>query len=229
MIASAISLRGLRKSFGKHAVLKGVDLDLPAGRLSAILGRSGSGKSTLLRCLGGLERPDGGEYTVRGRCGMVFQQFHLFPHLDILANLCLAPRVAQGRSAAETREQALALLARMGLDFHAHHYPSQLSGGQQQRVAIARALMTGPEILLFDEPTSSLDPQLAEEVLEVMVDLKRRGMTQVLVTHEHAFARRYADWVVVMEDGAVLEQGRPNRIFQKPKDPRTRAFLRSQG
>jgi ABC-type polar amino acid transport system ATPase subunit len=227
---TAVSLRALSKTYKQHRVLQAVDLDLPARKLSVLVGRSGSGKSTLLRCLAGLEQADAGsQITVQGSCGMVFQQFHLFPHLTVTQNLLLAPRVAQGRQDEKTLQQeASGLLAKVGLSFHAGHYPGQLSGGQQQRAAIARALMVRPQVLLYDEPTSALDPDLAEEVLAVMRGLRKEGLTQVMVTHEHAFARKYADHVVVLEGGRILEQGKPARVFGQPKDPRTKAFLRSE-
>jgi ABC-type polar amino acid transport system ATPase subunit len=229
MPAPAIQIRELNKTYKQHQVLKDLSLDLPAGKLSVLLGRSGSGKSTLLRCLSGLEEADlGSQVQVQGACGMVFQQFHLFPHLTVTENLLLAPRVAQGREdEAALEKEAQALLAKVGLSFHAGHYPSQLSGGQQQRAAIARALMVRPQILLYDEPTSALDPDLSEEVLAVMRELRKEGLTQVMVTHEHPFARKYADWVVVLENGELIEQGTPAKVFGKPKDARTRAFLRS--
>jgi ABC-type polar amino acid transport system ATPase subunit len=236
----ALSIRQLSKSYGKHAVLKSITLDLPAERLSVLIGRSGAGKSTLLRCLNALETPDQGSlslaglslsyprqagdeavaHAVRAQVGMVFQQFHLFPHLTLMQNLLLAPRVAGGRQdGAALLAEGEALLAKVG-------YPEQLSGGQQQRAAIARALAMRPQILLYDEPTSALDPHLAKEVLEVMVALKAEGRTQVMVTHELAFARRYADWVVFLEDGQVVEQGPAKRLFGAPKDPRTRAYVK---
>jgi polar amino acid transport system ATP-binding protein len=245
----AVSIHQLSKSYGDHAVLKSVTLDLPARRLSVLIGRSGAGKSTLLRCLNALETPDQGQvsiaglsvnypatakhealaHAIRARVGMVFQQFHLFPHLTLMQNLLLAPRVAGGREdapALQAEAEAEALLAKVGLSFHRDHYPEQLSGGQQQRAAIARALAMRPEILLYDEPTSALDPHLAKEVLEVMAALKAEGRTQVMVTHELGFARRYADWVVFLEDGQVIEQGPPKRLFAAPKDPRTRAYVK---
>jgi ABC-type polar amino acid transport system ATPase subunit len=222
-----LQIDGLHKAFQGRPVLKGVSLSFAPGRLSVLIGRSGSGKSTLLRCFNGLERPDAGHLSSHARMGMVFQQFHLFPHLDILDNLLLAPRVAQGRrDDGALRAECLALLAKVGLDGHARHYPSQLSGGQQQRAAIARAPACRPEVLLYDEPTSSLDPHLAEEVLQVMARLRRDGLTQVLVTHELDFARRYADHVVFLEDGVVVEQGPPKALFGRPQDARTRRFLK---
>ncbi len=243
----AIRIQGLHKDYKQHQVLKNITLDLPPQRLSVLIGRSGAGKSTLLRCLNGLETPDQGRLSVAGidlnfpddardeakdqavrlRTGMVFQQFHLFPHLTLLENLELAPRVAHGRLDAHTlRRECEDLLDKVDLAFHRDHYPSQMSGGQQQRAAIARALATHPQVLLFDEPTSSLDPQLSEEVLKVMLTLKREGMTQVMVTHELGFARKYADWVVFLEDGVVVEQGPSLQVFGKPKDPRTRDYVK---
>ncbi len=244
----AIQICSLSKSFGRVPVLRAIDLDLRPGALSVLIGRSGSGKSTLLRCLNGLETPEQGqitaagvtrrfpehafdkdlEHSVRLKVGMVFQQFHLFGHLNVFENLTLAPRVGQARATADTTRAATALLKKLGLHAHGGHYPHQLSGGQQQRAAIARALLLSPEVLLLDEPTSALDPHLAQEVLEVMLRLKREGMTQVLVTHELEFARRYADHVVFLEEGQVIEQGSPARIFGKPRDPRTRTFTRGQ-
>jgi polar amino acid transport system ATP-binding protein len=226
MATQPILIHQLHKRFGSRPVLKGIDLSLPAGRLSVLVGRSGSGKSTLLRCLSGLERPERGRFSLQGRPGLVFQQFNLFPHLNVLDNLLLAPRVAQQRRGDDVRPEALALLAKVGLGGHAEHFPSQLSGGQQQRAAIARALACQPDVLLYDEPTSALDPHLAKEVLKVMAQLRKDGLTQVLVTHELDFARTYADLVVFLEDGIVVEQGPPKAFFSRPKDPRTRAFLR---
>jgi polar amino acid transport system ATP-binding protein len=226
MATQPILIHQLHKRFGSRPVLKGIDLSLPAGRLSVLVGRSGSGKSTLLRCLSGLERPERGRFSLQGRPGLVFQQFNLFPHLNVLDNLLLAPRVAQQRRGDDVRPEALALLAKVGLGGHAEHFPSQLSGGQQQRAAIARALACQPDVLLYDEPTSALDPHLAKEVLKVMAQLRKDGLTQVLVTHELDFARKYADLVVFLEDGIVVEQGPPKAFFSRPKDPRTRAFLR---
>ena len=225
----ALVIQSLRKSFKDQTVLRDIDLTLQGGQLTVLIGRSGSGKSTLLRCLSGLLRPDSGEIELGSqRTGMVFQQFHLFPHLNILDNLRLAPRVAHGRGDAEDLERdCLALLKKVGLATHALHFPSQLSGGQQQRAAIARALACKPDVLLYDEPTSALDPHLAAEVLHVMAQLRKDGLTQVLVTHELDFAKRYADQVVFLEDGVVVEQGPPRALFSKPKDARTRRFLKA--
>jgi ABC-type polar amino acid transport system ATPase subunit len=225
----ALIIQSLRKSFKDRVVLRDIDLALQGGQLTVLIGRSGSGKSTLLRCLSGLEKPDSGAIELAGqRSGMVFQQFHLFPHLNILDNLQLAPRVAHGRGDAEGLEQdCLGLLKKVGLATHAQHFPSQLSGGQQQRAAIARALACRPDVLLYDEPTSALDPHLAAEVLHVMAQLRKDGLTQVLVTHELDFAKRYADHVVFLEDGVVVEQGPPKTFFSKPKDARTKRFLKA--
>jgi polar amino acid transport system ATP-binding protein len=227
MSTQPILIHQLHKRFGARPVLQGIDLSLPAGRLSVLVGRSGSGKSTLLRCLSGLEKPDSGRFSLHGRPGLVFQQFNLFPHLNVLENLLLAPRVAQQRRGSDVRPEAVALLKKVGLGQHLEHFPSQLSGGQQQRAAIARALACQPDVLLYDEPTSALDPHLAKEVLKVMVQLRREGLTQVLVTHELDFARKYADWVVFLEDGVVVEQGPPKAFFGRPKDARTRRFLKA--
>ena len=226
MSSQPILVHQLHKRFGALAVLRGIDLALPAGKLSVLIGRSGSGKSTLLRCLSGLEKPDAGRFEIQGQPGMVFQHFNLFPHLNVLDNLLLAPRVAQRRRAADVLPEAQALLKKVGLAGHAQHFPSQLSGGQQQRAAIARALACRPQVLLFDEPTSALDPHLAGEVLKVMAQLRQDGLTQVLVTHELGFARKFADRVIFLEDGVVVEQGPPKTLFGKAKDPRTKAFLR---
>ena len=228
MIPHPIHIHGLEKRYGKRTVLKGIELSLPGGRLSVLIGRSGSGKSTLLRCLSGLEKPDRGRFSLQGRSGLVFQQFNLFPHLTVLHNLLLAPAVAQGRRADEVHGEAMALLEKVGLGEHAQHFPSQLSGGQQQRAAIARALACQPDVLLYDEPTSALDPHLAGEVLKVMAQLRHDDLTQVMVTHELGFARKYADHVVFLEDGVVVEQGPPKALFGKPKDARTKAFLRGK-
>jgi ABC-type polar amino acid transport system ATPase subunit len=221
-----IEVKNLHKAYGRRPVLKDISLQFQAGRLTVLIGRSGSGKSTLLRCLNGLESPDNGSVSLEGRSGMVFQQFHLFPHLNVLENLMLAPTVALKRGSAAARGEALALLRKVGLAEHALHYPSQLSGGQQQRAAIARALAVNPQVLFYDEPTSALDPHLAKEVLGVMLQLKRDGLTQVMVTHELAFAKKYADHVVFLEAGAVVEQGKPVAVFTRPKDARTKRFLK---
>ena len=242
----------LRKSFGHLEVLKSVNLEVRRGQVVCILGRSGSGKSTMLRCINHLERPTSGAvivngevvgYRVRGdklhelrpreiarqrsHTGMVFQSYNLFPHLTVMENLMEAPRRVLGRRPAEVREEALRLLASVGLADKADAYPSTLSGGQQQRVAIARALVMNPSVMLFDEPTSALDPELVGEVLEVMKELARSGMTMIIVTHEIGFARQVADEVVFMADGRVAEQGPPSQVIDNPQEEATQVFLRS--
>ncbi|WP_305955987.1 amino acid ABC transporter ATP-binding protein [Pseudomonas sp. Hp2] len=246
----AVAIHGVSKRFGELRVLDGIDLDLPAGSVTAIIGPSGAGKSTLLRTINHLERVDAGYVAVDGELvgyrregdtlhelreaeirrrradiGMVFQNFNLFPHLSVLENVIEAPRAVRGLARAEAERQALALLARVGLADKADAYPRQLSGGQQQRVAIARALALRPKVLLFDEPTSALDPELVNEVLAVIEELARSGTTLVIVTHEIGFARRIADRIVFMEQGRVVEVGAPERIFEHPTHPRTAEFL----
>ena len=243
---------GLQKSFGDLEVLKSVDLDVYSGQVVVILGRSGSGKSTMLRCINHLEKPTAGAvmvcgevvgYRTRGNrlhelkpneiarqrkaTGMVFQSYHLFPHMTVMENLMEAPRQVQGRATAEVREEAMRLLESVGLAEKADAYPSTLSGGQQQRVAIARALVMNPTVMLFDEPTSALDPELVGEVLDVMRSLARSGMTMIVVTHEIGFARQVADEVVFMADGRVVEQGPPSRVIDTPQAEATQLFLRS--
>jgi ABC-type polar amino acid transport system ATPase subunit len=221
-------------------VLRAVDLTVAAGEVVCVIGPSGSGKSTLLRCLAHLERPDAGTIALdgeqvdesrsgmrvlRGRLGMVFQQFNLFPHKSALENVALAPREVLGLSRAAANERARTLLAQVGLGDKASEYPARLSGGQQQRVAIARALAMEPEVMLFDEVTSALDPELVKEVLDVMRRLAEDGMTMVVVTHEMGFARGVADRVVFMDNGAIVEQGSPAQVLDDPQSPRTRRFL----
>ena len=245
-----IQIRDVRKSFGGTEVLKGIDLTVAPGEVVAILGPSGSGKSTLLRAINHLEKVDGGTiavdgelvgYAVRGgrlhelreheilrqrtHIGMVFQNFNLFPHLTALENIVEAPVYAQKKDKAQARERGLELLRRVGLEDRADAYPRQLSGGQQQRVAIARALALDPKVVLFDEPTSALDPELVGEVLDVIRALASSGTTLVIVTHEMGFARDVADRVVFMDEGRVVEQGTPTRIFGDPQHERTRTFL----
>jgi ABC-type polar amino acid transport system ATPase subunit len=236
-----VRLEGVTKSFGDNRVLDSVDLSVDVGDVQVIIGPSGSGKSTLLRCVNLLEPVDSGriflegqEITgkgvdvsgVRTRIGIVFQQFNLFPHLKTIDNLTLAARRIRKmkRSAAEKR--AHELLARVGLEEKARQYPHQLSGGQQQRVAIARALMMEPHVMLFDEVTSALDPELVGEVLIVMRDLARSGMTMLVVTHEMQFARDVGDRLVFMDEGRIVEQGRPEEVLSNPREERTRRFLR---
>jgi polar amino acid transport system ATP-binding protein len=235
-----IDIRGLHKSFGELEVLRGIDAQVAAGEVVCVIGPSGSGKSTLLRCINLLEEPTAGEIRVGGvevtdpdvdidavrrKIGMVFQQFNLFPHLTVTENLTIAQRRVLGRGKAEARRVAAENLERVGLSPKADAYPSQLSGGQQQRVAIARSLAMGPELMLFDEPTSSLDPELVGDVLGVMRLLAQDGMTMVVVTHEMSFAREVADRVLFMDDGVILEEGPPERVVAAPSHERTRTFL----
>ena len=238
--APAIELRDLHKSFGHLEVLRGIDLSVTHGEVVCVIGPSGSGKSTLLRCVNLLEEPTGGQVLVDGiditdaecdidairtRIGMVFQQFNLFPHLDVRGNLTIAQRRVLKRSKEESLEVAKDVLARVGLSDKLDAYPEQLSGGQQQRVAIARALASNPEMMLFDEPTSALDPELVGEVLDVMKGLTDDGMTMLVVTHEMGFARRVADRVVFMDQGVIVEQGPPEQVIGDPQQERTRRFL----
>ena len=235
-----ISARGIHKYFGSLHVLRGVDLDVADRELVFVIGPSGSGKSTLLRCLNRLEEPSSGSITVDGidmlhpctdinrarqRIGMVFQSFNLYPHMTALGNVTLALRKVAGRGRADADERGHAALARVGLADRAGHAPGQLSGGQQQRVAIARAIALEPRVMLFDEPTSALDPELVGGVLRVMRELRDSGMTMVVVSHEMGFARAAADRVVFMDDGMIVEQGDPARIFEAPEEARTRAFI----
>jgi ABC-type polar amino acid transport system ATPase subunit len=236
-----VSIRGLHKSFGKNEVLKGIDLEVAEGEVVSVIGPSGSGKSTLARCVCGLERVDGGDIALcgveitRGRhrnddiarlVGMIFQQFNLFPHLSALENVTLSPVHILGHPPEAAHGQAMDLLAKVGMSDKADARPRQLSGGQQQRVAIARALAMGPRIMIFDEPTSALDPELVGEVLAVMNELAREGMTMIVVTHEMGFARDVANRVIFMDNGIVAEEGPPEKIFSNPESPRTREFLR---
>ncbi|RUR00804.1 amino acid ABC transporter ATP-binding protein [Labedella endophytica] len=241
-----LEVRGLAKSFGDTAVLRSVDLDLLPGRVVCLIGPSGSGKTTVLRSLNGLETPDGGTLRapltglevdfsepltnatrnrVRDLSAMVFQQHNLFPHLTVLENVTEGPLRVQGRPRAEVEEEAHALLDRVGLHGKSGAFPAELSGGQQQRVGIVRALALRPQLLLFDEPTSSLDPELVGEVLSVMKGLADDGWTMVVVTHELAFARDVADDVLFLDGGVVLERGAPADIFTAPREERTRRFL----
>jgi len=235
-----VRLEGVRKSFGDNLVLDGIDLSVSAGEVLVVIGASGSGKSTLLRCVNLLERVDSGRIffegdeltrkgvdlpAVRQRIGIVFQQFNLFPHLKVLDNLTLAVRRLRKVRRSEAEARAHELLARVGLAEKADQHPHQLSGGQQQRVAIARALMMDPHMMLFDEVTSALDPELVGEVLIVMRDLAREGMTMLVVTHEMQFAREVGDRVVFIDEGRIVEQGNPKDVLDRPKEERTRRFL----
>ena len=235
-----VEVRNLHKRFGQLEVLKGVDLTVQAGEVVVFVGPSGCGKSTLLRCLSGLEVPSEGSVEVGGlvvrsdartlnalhrRVGMVFQRFHLFPHLTALENVTLAPRKVLGLADAEATALARRTLALVRMEHRADAWPAQLSGGQQQRVAIARALAMKPELMLFDEPTSALDPELVGEVLEVMRELARDGMTMCVVTHEMGFAADVAHRVLFMDAGQVLEEGPPAQVLKAPQHPRAREFL----
>ena len=240
----ALELRELRKAYGPLAVLHGVNLSVPTGKLVFIIGPSGSGKSTLLRCCNLLEVPESGAVMVDGKditlsgvnlndlrqqVGMVFQSFNLYPHMTALGNVTLALRKVQKMSKAQAETVGLEALARVGLTDKSDAFPGQLSGGQQQRVGIARSLALKPKILLFDEPTSALDPELVGSVLKVMRELRESGMTMVVVSHEMGFARAAADHVVFMDQGHIVEEGNPQAIFDTPQHPRLREFLASLG
>jgi len=235
-----ITVKNLHKSFGDIDVLTGIDEHISKGEVVVIIGPSGSGKSTFLRCLNLLEKPTDGEIyvddelitapkanvnSIRQKMGMVFQQFNLFPHLTIMENITLAPVKLKKMSKQEAIKKGEELLEIVGLPDKANAYPAQLSGGQKQRIAIARALCMQPEIMLFDEPTSALDPEMVGEVLDVMKDLAKSGMTMVVVTHEMGFAREVGTRVLFMDQGVVMEQGTPEEIFNNPKNERTQSFL----
>ncbi len=237
-----IEVKNLKISFGKLNVLKDVSLKIEKGEKIVIIGPSGSGKSTFLRCLNRLETPDGGTILFEGtdltdpktnldlcrqKMGMVFQHFNLFPHLTVLQNITLAPVTLKLKTEEEANKEAMQLLERIGLPDKANVYPSTLSGGQKQRIAIVRSLAMHPDVMLFDEPTSALDPEMVGEVLEVMKDLARDGMTMVVVTHEMGFAREVADRVLFMNEGYIEEEGSPEEIFQHPKSPRLQQFFKS--
>jgi polar amino acid transport system ATP-binding protein len=242
MDRSTLRLEGVRKSFGDLQVLRGIDLDVARGSVVCLIGPSGSGKSTLLRCINLLEPPDDGHILIEGheitsyrdrdqidyvrrRVGIVFQQFNLFPHKTALENVALAQQKVLERSGAEARSKAEGLLGRVGLSDKAHEYPERLSGGQQQRVAIARALAMDPHVMLFDEVTSALDPELIKEVLDVMRELASEGMTMVVVTHEIGFARDVADHVAFIDGGVIVEEGPPAEVLERPRNERTKRFL----
>jgi polar amino acid transport system ATP-binding protein len=236
---SALTVERVSKSFGKHQVLRDIDLEVGEHEVIALIGASGSGKSTLLRCINLLEPIQSGRIflsgdeitrsrnvnAVRRRVGIVFQSFNLFPHMSVLRNVTLAPREVLGLSKGEAEQRATALLDRFGLAAKANDFPDRLSGGQQQRVAIVRALAMQPELMLFDEVTSALDPELVAEVLNVIRELAAGGMTMILATHEMSFAREIADRVVFLDGGRILEQGPPAEIFTAPREPRTQQFL----
>ncbi|MCR5296895.1 MAG: amino acid ABC transporter ATP-binding protein [Clostridiales bacterium] len=237
-----ISVRNLEKHFngGELKALRGVDADIRRGEVVVVIGPSGSGKSTFLRCLNLLEMPTAGTITFEGtditdpsvninrhrqKMGMVFQHFNLFPHMTVLRNMTIAPVKLKLKTEAQAKEQAMALLERVNLADRANAYPSQLSGGQKQRIAIVRALCMDPEVMLFDEPTSALDPEMVGEVLDVMKELAKSGMTMVCVTHEMGFAREVADRVLFFDEGKIVEEGTPAEIFGSPKEKRTQDFL----
>jgi polar amino acid transport system ATP-binding protein len=235
-----VHVRGVSKWFGSLQVLKQIDLDVPEHNVVCLIGASGSGKSTLLRCLNLLEHVEEGEIVVDGqpltnakvdvnalrkKIGIVFQAYNLFPHMTVLQNVTLAPRKALGTSSQRAEEYARALLRRIGLEEKADEFPDRLSGGQQQRVAIVRALAMGPKLMLLDEITSALDPQLVSEVLNLVRELAESGMTMIVATHEMGFAREVADKVCFLDAGCILEEGPPTQIFSSPREPRTREFL----
>jgi len=247
-----LSVQGLRKSYGDREILKSISFDVMAGQTLVLIGPSGSGKTTVLRCLNYLEAPDGGTIELMGepiggayigepaqwtslpepqlalqrrKFGFVFQRFNLFPHLTAVQNVAIGPRKVLGLSRQAAEARAAEQLARVSLAEHMHKRPSQLSGGQQQRVAIARALAMEPRLILFDEPTSALDPELVHEVLDVMGDLAREGMTMIVVTHEMGFARRVADKLIFMADGHIVEEGAPEAVFSAPREEKTQRFL----
>ncbi|GEL67490.1 amino acid ABC transporter ATP-binding protein [Marinilactibacillus psychrotolerans] len=236
-----INIQHLKKAFGKNEVLKDITEEIKQGEVVVVIGPSGSGKSTFLRCLNLLEEPTDGEIIFEGtsltglneqklnqlrqKMGMVFQQFNLFPHMTVQKNLTISPVQTKGTNESEANSKAAKLLQQVGLEDKLDAYPSSLSGGQKQRVAIARALAMDPDVMLFDEPTSALDPEMVGEVLNVMNELAKSGMTMVVVTHEMGFAREVADRVLFMDDGHIVEQGTPEEIFQHPENPRTQDFL----
>lgn len=240
MSDTLIRIENLHKYFGKNEVLKGIDLRIEQGEVLVIIGPSGSGKSTLLRSMNLLEEPTKGRITFEGiditdkkndifkmreKMGMVFQQFNLFPNMTVLENITLSPIKTKGLSTSEAEQKAYELLEKVGLLEKANAYPASLSGGQQQRIAIARGLAMDPDVLLFDEPTSALDPEMVGEVLTVMQDLARSGMTMAIVTHEMGFAKEVADRIIFMDGGVIVEEGSPKNLFENPQESRTKDFL----
>ena len=239
---SIIQTKDVTVSFGDFQALKGINVDIKQGEIIVVLGPSGSGKSTFIRTLNRLQPHDGGEIVVdgiqinedttvsdlkqlRSDIGFVFQQFNLFPHITVLENIALAPQKVRGMSKEEAEEVAMKLLERVGIPEQKNKYPAALSGGQQQRVAIARALAMDPKIMLFDEPTSALDPEMIKEVLDVMVDLAKGGMTMIVVTHEMGFAKEVADYMIFMDEGKIVERAKTKDFFESPKNERTKLFL----
>ena len=235
-----LSVKGLQKEFEGQPVLRGIDVDIRQGDVVCVIGPSGSGKSTFLRCLNLLEKPTAGHIVFKGdeltgkkvdldahrqKMGMVFQHFNLFPHMTVLENLTCAPMMLKKLSKGQAEQKAMTLLARVGLADRAKAYPAQLSGGQKQRVAIVRTLCMEPDVMLFDEPTSALDPEMVGEVLEVMKELARDGMTMVVVTHEMNFAREVSNRVLFLDDGVIAEEGAPQQLFTAPRCERLRTFL----
>jgi ABC-type polar amino acid transport system ATPase subunit len=240
-MSAVIQIEGVAKFYGRFQALADINLSVEQGEVVVILGPSGSGKSTLIRCINLLEEYQEGEIRVADqrvetgpklagiRCevGMVFQNFNLYPHMTVLANVALAPVRVRGLSRRDAQDRARVLLEKVGMGAHADKYPGQLSGGQQQRVAIARTMAMEPRVILFDEPTSALDPEMVGEVLDVMQNLARSGVTMVVVTHEMGFARKVADRVIFMESGRIIEQNKPEAFFTAPQEPRTQAFLQA--
>ncbi|MCC7572548.1 MAG: amino acid ABC transporter ATP-binding protein [Candidatus Methanofastidiosum sp.] len=235
-----IKITHVKKSFGDITVLKDINLEIKKGEVLVVLGPSGSGKSTLIRCINRLEKIDEGEILVdgvdiyspdvdvhklRAKVGMVFQQFNLFPHMRVIDNVILSPTLVKNVPKKKARTEAMELLKKVGLEDKYNSYPHELSGGQQQRVAIARALAMNPEIMLFDEVTSALDPELVKGVLETMKELAKMGMTMIVVTHEMGFAKEVADRVIFMDEGYIVEENRPKELFENPQNPRTQAFI----